>query len=147
MELRTFERAWLSGFIDGEGHVGAHRQSTVNGRTYYQATCFIRNTHEATMLYCKELLDGLLGTDLKVGCEKRARGKDSFYVHVSKNARLLELSESVRPYAITKREQWDLMQEYTTSRLNQTGHRKPYTDRELELLERLTTMNKRWSET
>jgi hypothetical protein len=139
--LDTSSKAWLSGFVDGEGHVGLHPTGK-----YYQACCFIRNTHYETMVHVSVLLKELLGRDVSIGHETRSRGKDSYYVNVQSYSDLKLLAETLRPYAITKQQQWDLVSEYVESRLKLTGHKRPHSVRELEIISQMSLINKRWTE-
>ena len=138
------DAAWLAGFLDGEGYVGAYQTKSVNGRSYYTATCTVRNTHRPTMLRVAELFTNVCGSNNHLSEQQPARGKLAYYTHVGASDKLLKLAETVLPYAVTKRDQWLLVAEYTTSRI--TNAHKGYSPRELEIVVELAALNERWKE-
>ena len=145
--MNEIDKAWLSGFIDGEGHVGIHSVNTGGkGKLYYSGNCFIRNTHYDSMLHIKFLLEDLLGREVKVSSEQRERGKDSYYTNVSSFSDLSILGGAVYPYSVTKQKQWELLIEYVESRMKLTGLVRPYSEREMQIVLQMSTINKRWAE-
>lgn len=141
--LSETEAAWLSGFIDGEGHVGLHpqRQST---RTYYQAVVYIRHTHMPTVEWVRDLVARLaIDVNIVPMAAESVRHKNSFRLYITGMDRILRLADAVEPYSVTKIEQWAIVREYCELRLASAGSRSGYTDRELELAEAGGMMNRR----
>jgi hypothetical protein len=98
------------------------------------------------MVYVSQLLEEILEHPVKVGYEKRTRGKDSYFVSVQSCADLLKLGHAVEQFSITKVRQWKLVLEYTLSRIVGNGRRQPATEREMQIIAEMSTINKRWSE-
>jgi hypothetical protein len=98
------------------------------------------------MLHIKFLLEDLLGREVKVSSEQRERGKDSYYTNVSSFSDLSILGGAVYPYSVTKQKQWELLIEYVESRMKLTGLVRPYSEREMQIVLQMSTINKRWAE-
>ena len=139
--LAPIDRAWLAGFIDGEGYVGINRLR-MKGKEYYQASCFIRHTHEPTVDHALALL-ARIGIEVPVAIEERGpRHKDSYFFRVTGMERVLALADAIEPYSVTKKEQWAILRAWCESRLQATP-KGGYTIAEMEIAERALTMNKR----
>lgn len=108
----------------------------------YQTIVFIRHTHEPTVDHVVGLFSEL-GLTPRVTKEIRsARHKDSFRIYVSSQSGVLALANAVQPWAVTKREHWEVVREWCESRL-QAKPKQAYSERDLALAERGATMNRR----
>ena len=114
--MKVADRAWLAGFIDGEGYVGI----SGNGTRWHQPGVMVRGTHRPTIDHYVELLNIAGVTTNKVIHERRPspRHKDSYIVRVTGMMNLLKFSRMVSPYTVTKSRQWSVVTEWCITRLN-----------------------------
>jgi len=145
MVLEISDASWLSGFLDGEGHIGVH--PTFDG--YHQANVFVRNTHKPSIDHVGDLYSQL-GLPVHIAVEHRERGKDSWYLSLTGMENILILANEVSSYSITKTRQWELMKAYCLSRTNRPSHKSKtgsiYSVEEHYMIEEFQQVNKRWTE-
>ena len=158
------DKAWMAGIYDGEGSVGINRGRKRGGSTSGEYVLFpqvqLQMTHVPTVERVVTLLRGL-------GCsatayhwaEKKAHHKDACGVRVAKTGYVLMMADALLPYAVTKREQWLLVKEFCELRIERVGLLPsgdlkrggrqgwwtPYSERELDIAERICDLNRRGS--
>ena len=125
------DKAYLAGFLDGEGHIGIARLRTPNGRGRHTLTVTITNRH----------IDAL--RDLAVLWGARVAGVRQRREHWSHVADLrwstnaaLRLLQEIEPYLRVKREQVKIALEFAAT-LRVKRSTSPITDAEWENRERL----------
>jgi len=119
-QLSETQKAWLAGFIDGEGYIGTTFQrkketkhSAASPR--YHPYLIIVNTDKKVLLYIKELIgDGRLYILNKTSGNKR----ESFQYKLTKMNALLTVLEAVLPYLRVKQEQCKLLISFINKRKN-----------------------------
>lgn len=137
--------AWLAGFTDGEGCVSVNRPYGCP-RPIFQ----LRNTHYQSMVRAHELIQKIIGKEVRLVHETRARGQDNWRVHVTSQATLLDLASVVEPYSVTKRRHWQLAIAFLELRMQHPVRGKgktSFTDEELSLADQLQALNRRWDPT
>jgi len=136
-KLSKITKAWLAGFIDGEGYIGLTKKGE-----RFQVIVRIGTTHRATMLYVSTLLGAPLYTDRK----NKPNWKDC-YITVIYDHRAELLLKSLLPYLITKREQVLAILEYrkTINSGNNQFNRAPVQviQKRRDIYNRLRGLNKR----
>jgi hypothetical protein len=103
------ERAWLAGFIDGEGTIAMTLGR--NERTIH-VYLTIPNTNLANMARARVLLRAILGRDVRVGKPDRKDRRPIFVIAIQNRPDIRAILELVRPWLVGKRPQADLMMEY-----------------------------------
>jgi hypothetical protein len=103
------ERAWLAGFVDGEGTIGMTLGR--NGRTIH-VYITIPNTNLANMARARVLLRAILGRDVRVSKPERKDHRPIFVIAVQNRPDIKAILEMIRPWLVGKRPQADLMLEY-----------------------------------
>ncbi len=132
------ELAWLAGLLDGEGHVGI-RLVTSSG-LFMTATAQMNIT-------CQRTFDKAVSVILEQGIShvgkfaKAATATNApvFHFDVARLADVRLLSSLMIPYAITKRPQWELINQFSALRLQQISHR--LTMAEIEIARQLKVEN------
>jgi len=110
--------AWLAGLWDGEGSVGL----TVSGTTFIVQSQ-ISMTCGATIRRASDLLLGLkVGhTYLLAGETQKAWYKPAHRLYVSQMRNSETIATALRPYSVTKAQNWDLILEWIRSRVESGG--------------------------
>ena len=139
------ELAWLAGLYDGEGYVTVIRASSPGRPVRMQAWARLHHTHEPTVEAVVDVLTRAGVSEVAVSRRRPAspaRHKPSLYAQVCRPRDLALMANLLRPYSVTKREQWRLVGEWVGSRLAQPRG-AAYTELELELAGRLAVLNQR----
>jgi len=138
--------AWLAGFIDGEGSFGfqrlvASRTNRPHKRAYFTPRITVGNTDRPTLTYVLDLLEAyhlphLVWDRQRRGINLNGHAKADFWqVRAEGLKRCARWLPLLLPYLRTKRDQAKVMYEFCEFRLAMPGHDKPYTARELEILD------------
>lgn len=158
--MKQTDIAWLAGLWDGEGSVGVTRLSRKdNVHQVWKIQIQIQMTHEPTIRRTVEIFNELgLSATVHSWMEKKAHHKDAYGYMVSRTGYVLAAAQALLPYAVTKQEHWAAAEELCRLRIERQGLGKdgqlrrggpegkwwkPYSDRELELIDRLVTLNRR----
>ena len=141
--------AWLAGFIDGEGSFGFQGQKGVRPggntrpykRPYWIPRITVGNTDQPTLAYVLEVLSAyelphFVWERTHRGINLNGHPKaDFWYVRAEGLKRCARWLPLLLPYLRTKHDQAKVMLEFCEFRLAMPGHDKPYTARELEILD------------
>ncbi len=145
-------KAWLAGFIDGEGYIGITfqikketRQSAVSPR--YHPFLIIANTNEEVLIYVKELINEgrtyILGKGL-------GKNKKSYQYKLTRMDTLLGVLKDILPYLRIKRMQCELLINFIERRksikpVTGRGSRgvTSFDDNDKEIYKRLLLLNKK----
>ena len=129
---------YLAGFIDGEGCIGIYKHKdnrTEKGYTLHSVV-IISNTNKSLLEEINRITNGELRKRQKL------RGNKQIYViHLQDIQGILNLMKLINPYLLIKKEQSKLMIEFCKSRIKNKNRK--YTDREYEIAEIFTIINKR----
>ncbi|WP_128381261.1 hypothetical protein [Streptomyces cavernae] len=152
--------AWLAGIWDGEGSVGITRQNRAgNTNRVLVPQAQIQMTHEVTVAKTVEILRGLgLNALQHTWHERKAHHKDMWGYNITRTGYVLTMANALLPYAVTKQEHWTLIKEFCELRVARVGLDDqgrlrrggtpgkwwtPYSDRELEIADRLKGLTRR----
>lgn len=149
--------AWLAGLWDGEGSIGI--SCTKGSRGLYLAIGVqLEMTCDRTVARVAEVCDAIGVTAKTYSYRERDPSKhlDSHYLRVNRLGDALCLARALVPYAVTKRQQWELMIEYVESRIGgraldasgrvpRGGNKLPreFSPREIEIAATLRSLNAR----
>lgn len=154
---RDVDLAWLAGLWDGEGSVGVAKSHST-GRLILIPQVQIHMTHQPTIERAVELLKGMgIHAISYMAQEKQSHHRDSYHVAFRRTLLVKLAAEMLMPYAVTKLPQWKLAHEICVLRIERQGitstgnlrrgggpgWAKPYTERELALVQQLCEMNTR----
>lgn len=98
--MSTTEKAWLAGFIDGEGSIGFYLAG--RNRTYPAWYISVPNTHKGSLDYCK-IITGT-GTVVKKKAATE-RTKEQFQWRVNPQREIAAILKQIFPYLVIKRAQ------------------------------------------
>ena len=119
------DRAYMAGFVDGEGHIGITVLASGNGRGRHALAVNITNTHIPTLERLAQIWDGKV-----IGF--RSRGVDRGWkqaADVRWNSRAAgEMLREVQPYLITKRAQCDVALAFIDGVNPAEHHSRPITE-------------------
>lgn len=148
------ERAWLAGFIDGEGTIGMTLGR--NDRTIH-VYLTIPNTNLANMARARVLLRSILGRDVRVSKPDRKDHRPIFVIAIQNQPEIKVIVELIRPWLVGKRPQADLMIEYIRVAPSRLVARSPsesrrraiatgrYTELHHEFVRRMHLLNQRFA--
>lgn len=146
------EVAWLAGLWDGEGSVGfvatSGKSHTITPTIQLSMTC-----GETVQKACR-IVEAVTGYGTAAYCyrERKTEHRDAHYLRVRGGAAaVLSLGRAMLPYAVTKRRAWEIVLEFTesridlngvdaTGRLRRGGRKVAYTPREIELYVEMTEL-------
>lgn len=155
MTLAVTEAAWLAGLWDGEGSVGV-ANSRATGTLIYIPQIQICMTHESTIAHAVTLLDRLGCAATSYTIVEGKQYQDSYRFAVRRTAWVQAVAAALLPYAVTKRQHWELIHDLCVERIARQGicahggglrrggapgWAKPYTKREHELVAALRAVN------
>ena len=152
--------AWLAGLLDGEGSIGISIYTLKDGRINVKAAVQMSITHKRTMEVAIALIHdlGLTAWGYTYQEKKPKKHKPSHHLRVNRLADIQTLARALLPYSVTKRLQWQLISEYCVERLEGVEldaqgrmvrggtRKKPYTLRDLSLIDALGYANRRGNE-
>lgn len=151
-ELSIEQKAWLAGFIDGEGYIGITFQrkketSWQASSPLYHPWLIVANTSLPALTYVQEIIGAG-----KIYVLKKATGrtKESFQYKLGSMRVLQEVLESIEPYLKIKSIQCRTLIEFIKRRRNVvfvTGRRSrghtSFNGEDEDLYQMLLTLNKR----
>jgi len=128
---------YVAGLFDGEGSISIlrHKSKQTNRGFFLAPRVSLSNTDRRLEDLLEKL--GFKIRWLKNGDNSKPIAK---YEMEGMNS-ILTFMERLKPYLILKQEQANLIIEFCISRLNRRAYR--YTERELEIVDRLSRLNKR----
>lgn len=151
------DAAWLAGLWDGEGSIGFSRLRRDSPWWGLQAQMSM--THRPTIERVNMLIAQMgigVGVVTVSSNERHSNHKDAYHLRVGALWNVYLLAENLVNYSWTKYENWVLALEYIESRaegaggwtdggrLRRLGRRgQPYTERELEIIDRVCAINRR----
>lgn len=109
--LSPTQKAWLAGFIDGEGFIGITFQrkkenSQQSASPLFHPYLIITNTNKKSILYIKELVGEGNVYELK---SKNRSLSPAFQFKLTKRGVLNNLLKLIKPYLIIKKEQCQIL--------------------------------------
>jgi hypothetical protein len=129
MTATVAERAWLAGLWDGEGSIGLGAQNKRNGRgeriegraTSIMVRLQLCMTCERTIRHAGNVLVALGARGLAYTYQEKKPEKhqDAFHLRVNRMIDAILMAEAVMPYAVTKREHWQVLLRFLKLRLDQ----------------------------
>ena len=152
-KINEFEKAWLAGFIDGEGYIGITFQrkkqtSTSSASPLYHPFLIIVNTNKDVLLYIKQLIGG--GKLYILRKKNSHNNKKCYQFKLTKMDRLLRLLEEIDPYLKIKNKQCEFLIAFLKRRMyikpiTGRGSRgiTSFTDEDKEIYDNLLSLNKR----
>ena len=139
--LSDTERAYIAGFVDGEGTITVVPVKTQARRKSYYSIFTIVNTHLETMNH----LAAMMGCSVMTHKREGGNWKTVYKIVVRSTADVLHVIEVIYPYLITKRRQADLAMKFCRRKLAKYGD-GDYSDtfaEDLLLSEEIRRLNKR----
>ncbi|PSK57965.1 hypothetical protein B0E38_01810 [Streptomyces sp. 111WW2] len=162
MTIEPTHLAWLAGIYDGEGSIGINRQQKRGRTTGADFVIFpqvqIQMTHVPTIERVVELTHALgLRAVAYHWAERKPQHKDACGIRIVKTGYVHTMATALEPYAVTKREQWQIVKEFCQLRIDRVGLLPsgdlkrggrqgwwvPYSEREVELYEHIASLNRR----
>jgi len=151
--MRSENFAYIAGFIDGEGSIGLTKMhQKYEGKEYdkivYYPRLTISNTNKVALEWIQRVLGG---GHIHVSRQKgKIMGKwpkkgDVFYFAMYKRDMLITVLTKIIPFLHVKKKHAELLLEWCLSRSMRGAkpHKKlPYSNREMEVYERLYQLNK-----
>ena len=141
------EKAWLAGFIDGEGSLmmGKRKDLTPHGfvrKKEVLPKLALSNTNIETLDYLVSLLNRLgLPYNIVWREWKNPKYKKAWDLRVTGLSRMRKWLLIIKPYLITKSRQAELLWEWIESRRQTDNQKKPYTAREWQILQEMSVIN------
>lgn len=120
--VQEWEVAWFAGFMDGEGSIGIVTASR-SGKWGNAVSLRPLIQFSTTSLEALEKSLDIVGRlDItKSGYtfqeKKPEKHKDAFYLRIARINDIRKLCEAIIPYAVLKRQQWEIMLQFVNSRL------------------------------
>lgn len=105
-------KAWLAGFVDGEGYVGIVRNRKKNGSLIYHPWIDVTSTNEKVIL---EVLS-IVGVGKRALQRPTVVNKAAYHFKLTKHNDLVLFIESVKPYLRIKNRQADLIIQFCALR-------------------------------
>lgn len=139
---------WFAGFFDGEGTIFVGRGVAKNGHISYSPAIAVNNTHVPTQAIAEVALKAFDVPYYVQWSEHRAKSNHAprWFIVIRGWKRCLRASQALLEYLHTKRVDCENMLELCHLRVNQEGgygyHKKPHTERQLELIESLRGRHK-----
>jgi len=141
--LSEFELGYVAGFVDGEGTISVTRQRKKNGFTLHpliRISGTNRNAVKKMASWFNKSINGPYGKDVYE--EERSKNRNDYYSFEIRSWRgVLNILEDIHNKLIVKKEQAGLVRELCQARLDNYGGE--YTEREIELVEKVQELNKR----
>lgn len=149
MHLKSRDRAYIAGLIDGEGCVCLHKyKSYVRHCWEYRFTCRIQ-----IAMTCEKTIR-FLSDKLSCACREIKPSREGYkkqWVIAIQSHRAIKLAKLILPFSITKKEQLEMMLEYEKTIFKQVynmGLKGPSLPEELykkrlEISEKFSNLNKR----
>lgn len=132
LELSETEKAWLAGFIDGEGWIGIESRGNSYGVRFSVA-----NTDKETMEYVKDLIPfGYL-----YRTKKEPPSKDLFTLELWNLMKIKAFLETIIPYSVTKVRSMKIALRFIESRIKNRG--LSYSQEEMEMRKEIMVLNRR----
>lgn len=151
--LSPTQKAWLAGFIDGEGFIGITFQRKKENKQQsstprYHPYLIITNKNRASIFYIKDIVGNGRIYQLRKGTDKSH--SPTFQYKLSKMDALVNLLKEIKPYLRVKHKQCNLLLQYIKTRQNKTivtgaGSRgtTSFSVEEEEIYNKLLALNKR----
>lgn len=151
--LSPIQKAWLAGFIDGEGFIGITFQrkkenSQQSATPRYHPYLIVTNNDKSSILHVKSLIGE--GKIYQVRAKNSRFPYPAYQYKLTKMGDLNELLIEIRPYFIIKRKQCDLLLEYCNLRKERkivSGYgsrgKTSFSAEEEAVYQRLLKLNKR----
>jgi len=141
--LSEFELGYIAGFVDGEGTISVTKQGREDGLTLHPLIRISGTDGDVVgkmASWFNKSVNGPYGKDAYE--EKRDGNRRDYYSFEIRTWRgVLNILEGICDRLIVKRKQASLVKELCQIRLDNYG--EDYTERELELVERIRELNKR----
>jgi len=146
------EKAWLAGFVDGEGYIGITYQikketNSSSASDIYHPLLIIVNTNKEALEYIRRIM--CAGT-IYDGKLPKKNEKPSYQYKVSKRDDILVILRLILPYLKIKKRQGNLLIKFIERRKNikpitGRGHRgaSSYSEIDRKIYEELLLLNKR----
>jgi len=151
-KINKTQRAWLAGFIDGEGYIGITFQRKKETRfssatPRYHPLLIIVNTNKEVLSFIKRVInDG----KIYVGKESNGKWKKSYQYKLTKRDTLEEILTAILPYLKLKNQQCKILLNFIRRRKNikpRTGEGSrgitSFNQRDQKLYQELLLLNKR----
>lgn len=151
--LSPIQRAWLAGFIDGDGFIGLTFQRKKENKQQsstplYHPYLIITNKNKTSIFYVKEMIGE--GCVYQLGKKANKQHSPIFQYKLSKMDALINLLEKIKPYLKIKHLQCDLLLKYIKTRQRKfitTGRGSKgttsFSTEEEEIYRKLLALNKR----
>lgn len=150
--LSESEKAWLAGFVDGEGYIGITHQtkketSSSSASDIYHPLLIITNTNKEALEYIQRIT--AVGA-VYSGKLPKNNEKPSYQYKISKRDDILAILGLILPYLKIKKQQGNLLVEFIERRkkikpITGRGHRgaSSYSEADRNIYEQLLLLNKR----
>jgi hypothetical protein len=129
-------KAWLAGMLDADGCISWTFSETKKG-----FKCYVPMTDVVSS--CKATINALAKTysflEIPYCMYSPTKSRCTYYVRTAGVKRNLNLLPKIVPFLVTKQGEAKDMIEYCRSRLSHSDGRKPYTEKEKEILSRIKT--------
>lgn len=149
-QATLIEIAWLAGIVDGEGYIGIQYYHTRKKNLSAGVELSICNTDEQIIFKSQNIIQKI-GINPYIqtymyGLKNRPKNKKQLKLVVHRMKQLSILLNNINPYLTgNKKERAELVLEFCKSRLGAyiPGRPVPYSDREIEIIEKCMTKQKR----
>lgn len=140
--LTETEKAWLAGFIDGEGCVGVYLCKSYKEKKYPKPNVGISNTHKGSMIFVSKLLKQ--GTAQWYPAKSKGKKyKKCYNVVISGIPSVYPLLKNILPYLIVKKKQAEYTLRWCKLYMNRETIRTKEPDECVELRRKIKELNKR----
>jgi len=131
--MSDFDRGYISAFLDGEGHIAVRKYSNTNSQRLFKPRVGFTNNN-------KEVLDWIR-TRLGGNLHLQGRKSHTYQLDIESVQMAYRVLKFLEPSLKIKRRQAQLVLEFCESRRSHNFHNHPYTERELEIVGEIKSLN------
>lgn len=145
-KLKETEKAYIAGFLDGEGTITISKATNKTG-VHYLPVVQLANTNEKVMKWlCEKLKKLNISFSFLIDRPKKKNWKECYIIIIREMESIRKFLYEIKDYLIVKRTQAELLLEFVESRLKKIHYfdgYNTYTEREKEIIEKIRKMNSR----
>lgn len=135
-EFTETDKAYVAGFLDGEGSISINRRIEKNGHIGFIPRLSFTNTNKDVLLHIQKLIGfGYLQTRHRPSQTSWATCYDLVFMGIRSVRPIIQI---LSPYLIVKRKQADIVAEYCSNRV---GKRRRRNKEDMELVSRCQLLN------